>query len=105
MSDLDPELVRIGQSADSMERRALALIGPVTNGYFDPGSPNLPGVCERSSQPLPHGCWDHGNRSPYSMYGDERWCNACIAYAALNGTLPRPEQQIEMTLARRLVPA
>lgn len=112
--ELDPEQVAIGQSADTMERIALRLIGRVTltgytSHYHGPGSPatytyNLPAVCERTTQPLPHGCWD-GGRSPYATYGTDRWCDACIAYAALNGTLPKPETTIELTLAPRLVGA
>jgi hypothetical protein len=108
MIELDPEAVAIGQSAEPMERIALRLIGRVTNdayqmnGVGKPATYGLPGVCEHTTQPLPHGCWDHGERTPY---GWPRWCDPCIAYAALNGTLPKPEVTIDLSLAPRLAGA
>lgn len=111
-TELDPELVRIGQSSESMERKALAIIGRVTDDgftshYHGSGKPatythGLPRVCEHTTQPLPHGCWDDGDRTPY---GWPRWCDHCIAYAALNGTLPRPEVRIDISSAKRLAGA
>lgn len=115
MIELQPEDVVIGQSADTMERIALRLIGRVTltgytSHYHGPDKPasythNLPAVCERTTQPLPHGCWDDGRRSPYAAYSDDRWCDSCIAYAALNGTLPRPVITIDISSVPRLVGA
>lgn len=99
--ELDPDDAAIGYAADTMERRALRVIGRVryTGMSRNAGvtTYNLPRVCERTTLPLPHGCWDD-NRSPYALYGDDRWCDACIAYAALSGTLPRPEATIDATV-------
>jgi hypothetical protein len=109
--ELDEIDVAVGRSAETMERRALALIAQVRNTgkkshYHGPGNVTweygLPKVCERLAVPLPHGCWDDPSHSPYALYGAHRWCNACIAYAALHGTLPRPEERIDGT-TRRLV--
>lgn len=87
--ELDESAVKVGQSAESMERRALALIClPVV-------SADATRVCERSTCPLPYGCWQD-RPSPYALYGDDRWCDRCIAYSALNGTLPRPETLLEL---------
>jgi hypothetical protein len=111
MTELDPEKVAIGQSPDTMERIALRLIGRTTGDYYQhngvgqPPTHGLEGVCERTTLPLPHGCWDHGGLSPYYLYGDDRWCDACIAYAALNGTLPKPEVTIDLSLAPKLAEA
>lgn len=111
MIELEPEDVAIGQSGDTMERIALRLIGRVypqgyTSHYHGPGNVTythgLPKVCERTTRPLPHGCWDHGGLSPYATYSNDRWCNSCIAYAALNGTLPKPEVQIDISSAPRI---
>lgn len=108
MIELDPAHVAIGQSADSMERIALRLMGTPTPTGIRPdgvGRPYVhgePRVCEHSVLPLPHGCWTYGDRSPYATYGAERWCDACIAYAALNGTLPKPEMTIDMALVPKL---
>lgn len=104
MMVLDPRDTAIGLSAETMERRALALIGRVNNTYYTHVKRKpvygLPGVCSRITSPLPAGCWDRTDRSPYALYTDDRWCDACIAYAALNGTLPRPEQTIDATGAQ-----
>lgn len=101
--DLDDKDVSVGLSGDTQERIALRLIGRVNDSYYEYRNRRpvygLDGVCERVTSPLPHGCWDHGSRSPYAKFGDERWCNACIAYAALNGTLPRPVLLIEGSVA------
>jgi hypothetical protein len=108
MTELNPEKVAIGQSSDTMERIALRLIGRThpdyyqMNGVGKPATHGMEGVCERTTRPLPHGCWDHGGLSPYSMYGDDRWCDPCIAYAALHGSLPKPEIMIEMSVAKKL---
>lgn len=104
--ELDPEDTRIGSSAESMERRALSLIAHVFNDAYTHVNRQpvygLPRVCERSTQPLPFGCWAETWRSPYALYSAERWCNACIAYAALNGTLPRPTMTIDATAHRAM---
>lgn len=111
MIELRPEAVSIGQSADPMERIALRLMGTPRNDGVRPdgvGRPyvyNLPHVCEHSTLPLPHGCWTYGDRSPYARYGAELWCDACIAYAALNGTLPKPEITIDLSTAPRIAGA
>jgi len=105
--ELDPEDVAIGQSGDDMLRIALRLIGRVhhdayrMNGVGKKPTYGLDRVCERSTLPLPNGCWDD-DRSPYSKYGAERWCDACIAYAALTGRLPKPEIQIDISAAPRI---
>lgn len=105
MIELDPEAVAIGQSAETMERIALRLIGRVHNDAFQMNGVGkrptygLPKVCERSTQPLPYGCWTYGDSTPY---GWPRWCNSCIAYAALNGTLPKPEVQIDISSVLRI---
>lgn len=106
MIELDPDDVRVGLSLESMERRALGIIAHVYHDgnqshYHGPEHPvtytfGYDRVCNRTTEILPHGCWDRHDRSPYASYGDERWCDACIAYAALNGTLPRPEQTINL---------
>lgn len=111
MIELDPVQVAIGQSADGMERIALRLMGTPgptgirPDGVGRPFVHGEPRVCEHSVLPLPHGCWTYGDRSPYAVYGSQRWCDACIAYAALHGTLPKPEVQIDMSLVPRLVQA
>jgi hypothetical protein len=87
--ELDPRDVAIGFSNESMERRALALI------VCDTEHQGQRRVCERSTNPLPYGCWKESIWSPYARYGAERWCNSCIAYAALNGFLPKPVLTIE----------
>ena len=83
--ELDPKDVEIGLSAASPELLALRLIGKTLDGR----------MCERSTAPLPYGCWEEDGRSPYALYSDERWCDACIAYAGLNRFLPRPVLTIE----------
>lgn len=101
--ELDPDDVRVGLSNDTLERKALLLIGARPrkgSWYIYHGSDRkteygLLGVCSSSTRPLPHGCWDDAGRSPYALYSGERWCDACIAYAAVQGLLPRPEQQID----------
>ena len=105
MIELDPEDVAIGQSGDDMLRVALRLIGRVHHDAFrmnGVGRSPLSGwtACERSTLPLPNGCWDD-DRSPYSMavYSADRWCDACIACAALAGRLPKPEVQIDISAA------
>jgi hypothetical protein len=101
--ELDGEDVRIGMSADTPERIALRLIGRVRpEGFTQRQGQTVYGldkVCERITSPLPAGCWQYGDRSPYALYGDQRWCDACIAYAALNGTLPSPALMIEGAVA------
>lgn len=103
MTELDPRDTALGFSSETMERRALALIGRVHNEYYAHVNRKpvygLPGVCSRITTPLPAGCWDRIDRSPYALYGDQRWCDACIAYAGLNGTLPRPTVVIEGSAA------
>ena len=97
--EIDPADADIGFSADIQERIALRLIGRVRpNGFTCVDLKPVYGldrVCERITTPLPAGCWQYGDRSPYALYGDQRWCDACIAYAALNGTLPRPVMTID----------
>lgn len=111
MIELDPEQVAIGQSRDTIERIALRLMGTPRPDGIRPdgvGKPYVhgePRVCEHSVLPLPHGCWTYGDRSPYARYGAERWCDGCIAYAALNGTLPKPEVQIDISSAPRVAGA
>lgn len=111
MIELDPAYVAIGQSSDSMERIALRLMGtpqPTGSRPDGAGKPYVrgePRVCEHSVLPLPHGCWTYGDRSPYARYGAERWCDACIAYAALNGTLPRPEVTLDISTAPKIAGA
>lgn len=91
--ELDPQDVAIGFSAETMERKALALIGRprIVEMY----GKRYERVCERDTLGLPRGCWDDKNRSPYARWHADRWCDACICYAAMNGTLPRPTIQIE----------
>lgn len=45
------------------------------------------GSCERFTRGR---CSDEPNLSPYAQYGADRWCDACIACAGLDGTLPPP---------------
>lgn len=101
--ELDGEDVANGFRRESQERIALRLIGRVRQDGYERRGDNLvhslDRVCEHSTRPLPYGCWADGGRSPYALYGAERWCDACIAYAALNGSLPRPTVLIEGTAA------
>jgi hypothetical protein len=38
--------------------------------------------CERVTTG-PGSCWSHANWSPDAKYSDDRWCDGCIALAAL----------------------
>lgn len=42
------------------------------------------GKCERTTRDQ-YECAEQRFRSPVARYGDDRWCNSCIAHYALTG--------------------